>query len=245
MKWPNLTYGWRKGVKLVASLGIFLSFAMLSGTSLAGIGKIRPAVQRDLALRGGQVLPPNTAVSGLTLRDMAALTAQFTTSGNQQQYYPNTPLQILYSNNGTTSVVNNGLLAQGTNNLTVAENKYFYVPIISVDDSPPVFGIFPTTSISVVPYWFSALQMGGRNFSIEVDGVARAIGPDYVVGPIETAPLQDGGGTHITTMGVFLTPMSKGTHVVTIKGGFEGSLIKQVLSVDFYDEKFTYTVIVQ
>ena len=120
----------------------------------------------------------------------------------------------------------------------------FYVPIVSVDDSPIVIGTFPTSSSMAASYWFDSSQLGGTD-SIVVDGKTTSIGASYLVGPIMTAPLGDGGGTHIITIGVFLTPLSKGSHTVVIKARFDGALILPFLGINFLEEDFTYHVIVQ
>jgi hypothetical protein len=57
-----------------------------------------------------------------------------------------------------------------------------------------------------------------------------------------TPPLPDGGGTHVITLGVFLTPLNKGSHTVSIKTRLDGSLIS---SLNFIEGDLIYTVIVQ
>jgi hypothetical protein len=93
-------------------------------------------------------------------------------------------------------------------------------------------------------YWFGPSQLGGSQF-IEVDGQTTSLGVSYVVGPITTLPLQDGGGTHITTAGVFLTPLTKGRHTISIGARFDGKAIFSALGINFLEYKNTYTVIVQ
>jgi hypothetical protein len=116
----------------------------------------------------------------------------------------------------------------------------FYVPIQEVDDSPPVLGTFPTSASTAASYWFDSSQLGG-SFFIMVDGHTTSLGDSYSVGPITTPPLQDGGGTHIITIGVFLTPLSPGSHSVSIKARVDGALIPAT-GFNFIEGDFTYTV---
>ena len=61
------------------------------------------------------------------------------------------------------------------------------------------------------------------------------------------APLQDGGGSHIITVGVFLTPMTPGTHEVTIHAELHGPPVVELLTgsgAEVYAADFTYTVTV-
>jgi hypothetical protein len=121
---------------------------------------------------------------------------------------------------------------------------------LSADDSPPVFGTFPTSPRDAVSYFFDSTQLGASQ-SITVDGRTTSVGMSYLVGPIKTLPLQDGGGTHFIAVGVFLTPLSPGTHTVSIGGRFDGALIPigflsvGIPDINFVEESFTYTVIVQ
>src|SRR5262249_58282823 len=95
--------------------------------------------------RGGEVLPAAARPHGFSLTDMARATALFNTSGNDLSQYPQTPFQILYVDptTQTFTFVNGGLVVTGTNQFTVAAGTPFYVPVASVDDSPPVLGTFP------------------------------------------------------------------------------------------------------
>jgi hypothetical protein len=58
---------------------------------------------------------------------------------------------------------------------------------------------------------------------------------------VETPPLLDGGGTHMITIGAFLSPMTPGTHIVEIKGGYFGGAIPP-LGIGFISFDFTYRV---
>ena len=81
---------------------------------------------------GGAILPATARPSGYTLEDMAEELAYFSTSGNDLTYYPHTPFQILYTG--------------PTNNFTAPAGTRFFVPILFIDDSPPVLGNFPMDS---------------------------------------------------------------------------------------------------
>jgi hypothetical protein len=256
MKKSNIITGSRaKSCQLVvASLSILLGFVALPGPALAGLsGKI---TSPNASQQGGQVMPPSAMPFGFSLKDMAAKTAQFTTSGNSLPP-PTTPFKILFGKPPLMFAVQGngqgqtGLVETGMNSFRVSEGTMFYVPIANVDDSPPVAGTFPASSSTVASYWFDSSQLGGTD-SIVVDGKTTSIGATYLVGPITTSPLQDGGGTHIITMGVFLTPLSKGSHTVSIRTLFNGAAIGPFLTalvglpgLNFLQGEFIYTVIVQ
>ncbi|MBV8952457.1 MAG: hypothetical protein JOZ99_16410 [Actinobacteria bacterium] len=193
---------------------------------------------------GGNVLPAQARPHGYSLTDMNEATALFSTSGNSAAYYPKTPFQILYID--PTSITQTpdgcGILSTGTFSFTVKSGTEFYVPLEFVDDSPPVLGVFPTNAAQAEPYFFDQSQIGGRNFVIGVDGSSTPVGPAYLAGPSTTPPLLDGGGTHIITLGVFLTPLSPGSHTVTITGGVFGALLQPVYGICSASESYTYKV---
>jgi hypothetical protein len=246
MKKSNLIMGNRERSRQLVpvSFSIFLGLVTLPATAVAGLGLEVPS-QNASQLHGGQVIPPSAKPLGFSLSDMALQNAQFATSGNDPRFFPTTPLQILYYDPSTLSSANvqGGLLETGSNILRVPAGSFFYVPILNADDSPPVLGTFPTSPSAAVSYFFDSTQLGASQF-ITVDGQTTSVGISYLVGPITTQPLQDGGGTHILTVGVFLTPLSPGTHTVSISGRFDGALIPS-LGINFIEERFTYTVIVQ
>ena len=179
---------------------------------------------------------------------MAGATALFNTSGGDPSQYPNTPFQILYYNPAklTVTQVNGGQVAVGTNQFTVKPGTPFYVPLAFVDDSPPIVGgTFPTTPQAAADYMFSHDLNGLGNLQIVVDGHATSIGAAYTSALVHTPPLPDGGGTHIITVGAFLSPMSPGAHTVTISGAFSGVAFQQATGLAFEQFAFTYTVTVQ
>jgi len=195
------------------------------------------------AVAGG-ILPPKAKPHGYTLADMARAVALFTTSGNDPDFYPDTPFQILFADPDSIGFEFDGdvLVQTGSNTFTVQAGTAFYMPMFNVDDSPPVFGNFPTTRSAAVSYVFDSDQLGLEDVEVVVDGEVKDIGPAHLVGPLETPPLNDGGGTHIITLGVFLPPLPVGTHTVSFSGQFAGDLISQVLGLDAVAGAFTYTV---
>ena len=140
------------------------------------------------------------------------------------------PFQLLYTTPG--------------NSFTVKPGTQFYVPIAFVDDSPPILGDFPSDPSGAQNYFFGASELGGNNFAIVVDGKRTSIGPSYLVGPVATPPLSDGGGTHYIVLAAFLTPLSPGSHTVTIEGQFSGKVIIDLLG-DSFSFSTSYTVKVQ
>jgi hypothetical protein len=196
--------------------------------------------------RGGQVLPAAARSHGLSLTDMAGATALFNTSGNDLSQYPRTPFQILYVDRATQtfSPVDGGLVVTGTNQFTVAAGTPFYVPVAFIDDSPPILGTFPTGPSAVANYVFAQDQVGTKDLRVIVDGRVTPIGSAYAAGPVQTPPLLDGGGSHIITVGAFLTPLSPGTHTVAIAGEFSGALFQQATGLNFEQFHLTYTVTV-
>jgi hypothetical protein len=204
------------------------------------------ALEDRLAPGGGDVLPATAHAHGYTLTDMASATALFITS-NDPSRYPNTPFQILYvdPNTLTFNLVNGGLVVGASNQFTVKPGTPFYVPLAFVDDSPPILGTFPTTAQAAADYVFSHDQVGLGDLRIVVDGHATSLGAAYTAGPVQTPPLPDGGGSHIITVGAFLTPLSPGVHTVTISGVETGVAFQQAYGLAFEQFAATYTITVQ
>lgn len=184
-----------------------------------------------LAKGGGNVLPPNAKPHGLSLTDMAELTALFNTGPRDRGTEPNTPFQILY------------YPSDGDLTFTVRPGTYFYVPIFWSDNSEPVLGEFPdvTDPEAVADYYFSPEQLGARALEISVDGkVTSLIEEGYPVGAFSPTSV---GGTEYTTVGAFLAPLSRGTHEVTFRIYFDGAAFEPYEGVVLFEA--TYTVIVQ
>jgi hypothetical protein len=210
-----------------AAAVLFAILALLACWALTAQGRAVAATND----RGRGVLPPSATPKGYSLNDMSRLTALFTTSGNDVKYLPKTPFQILY-------------VAPG-NSFTVKAGTMFYVPLWNADDSPPVAGVFPTTPSEARHYWFDADQLGAKGFLIQIDSTTTHLGERYVAGPVTTPPLLDGGGTHYTTIGAFLNPLTPGVHTVRIEGGLFGPLIEATYGVPSLTEDISYSVRVQ
>jgi hypothetical protein len=200
-----------------------------------------------LATAGGTVLPATARPHGWSLDRMTGALAMFNTSGNNPSYYPNTPFQVLYVDPSTAQSVpvDGGLSTSGSNTFRVPPGTPYFVPLFFVDDSPPVLGTWPATHAEAIGYFFDASQYGAQGFEITVDGQTTPIGSAYLAGPVQTAPLLDGGGTHILTLGAFLHPLTPGRHTVSIAGGVFGDQLLSTYGIAFLTEADTYTVTVR
>jgi len=223
-------------------------FVILTGTLvLAGAFMASPTWSDAAAHGGGNVLPSTAQPFGWSLSRMTGALAFFTISGNKPENYPDTPFQVLYYDPNTVrfEMVDGGLHITGSNTFTVRPSTSFFVPVFSVDDSPPIIGTWPTTHEQAVAYFFDPAQVGAKGLEITVDGRTSPLGAAYLAGPVTTAPLPDGGGTHILTVGAFLSPLSPGQHTVSISGGAFGAEIFPATGLAFVDEDISYTVTVQ
>src|SRR5829696_4467505 len=95
----------------------------------------------------GKVLPPDATPLGYSLTDMAAEVANFSISGNDPVYFPDTPFQIIHRHPGNT--------------FTVSPGMYLYVKFFFIDDAEPIFGDWPEDESSVEEYIFGREQIGG------------------------------------------------------------------------------------
>lgn len=198
------------------------------------------------AAHGAGLLPPHAQPHGYSLSDMAEEVALFTTSGNDPEYYPETPFEVLHIHPEDRTFgfpSDGGMTVTGESHFTVRAGALFYVPIFNIDDSPPVLGDFPADEAGAHDYFFGADQMGG-SFELIVDG--EIVGPDalepYLAGPVVTEPLLNGGGTHIITLGVFLAPMSAGEHTVQIRGVASGLGLQETFGLSYVSEDLVYLV---
>jgi hypothetical protein len=189
------------------------------------------------ALGGGQVLPAGANAHSYSLVDAAEATAYFNTGPRTPDTLPeNFPFQILY-------------ISPDTNNtFFVDTGTMLYVPVLYSDNSEPVIGTFPdvTDPAAVSAYYYDPQQLGTEFLRITVDGNITNLGPEYAVGT-ETPGLPTGGDDY-TGVGAFLTPLSKGTHTVTIAGRLTGAFIQ--MYPDFFpggvfEFEISYTVVVQ
>jgi hypothetical protein len=80
-----------------------------------------------------------------------------------------------------------------------------------------------------------------QKIEIIVDGKKTSIinDPTYFVG-VKAEPLADGDGTHYITAAVFLNPLTKGPHTVTIAARFTGAAV----APPPFQFEISYTVIV-
>jgi hypothetical protein len=162
---------------------------------------------------------------------MAAAMALFSTSGNDGDYKPEIPFQILYLSN--------------TNTFTVPAGTRFFVPVFFVDDSPPVLGNFPDDADDIADYVFGADQLGGHDIQIVVDGKATTLGPAYLGSAyVGGTGLLDGGGHNFIQLGAFLTALPPGEHTVSFIAKFDGAAIVG-LSGSGITFEASYTVIVE
>lgn len=188
---------------------------------------------------GGTVAPPSARPYGYSLEQMAEVTAPFTRSGNDPASYPDTPFQILYVTDVDYALDGSGVVGTGSNQFSVAAGTTFYVPLLSVNDLPPVLGQFPISPAEASAYLFAPSQYGGRDFEVVIDGEYTLVGPEYLVGPITV----DGSdGVRMVTLAAFVGPLRPGTHTVQVRGGVYGDLVDDTYGVSFIREDLTYTV---
>ena len=192
-----------------------------------------PIVSAQPCNGSGAVLPPSAKVYGYSLDAMASAVANFSISGNDPAFYPNTPFQILYDQSPA-----------GNNTFKVRPGTFCYVKFFFIDDSPPVIGNWPANKHQAAHYIFGRDQLGAHDLQVIVDGRAYSLDhPGYIGGPVPT-PNSPDGSQHLIQVGAFLSPLSKGTHTVTIRGTIDGTAF-----VDFvggpYSAEITYTVVVK
>ena len=87
------------------------------------------------ARAAGNVLPPMAQPLSWTIDDMAAAIANFSASGNDPAFYPDTPFQIIYRHPGNAFVVSPG--------------TWFFVKVFYIDDSAPIIGDWPADKDAV------------------------------------------------------------------------------------------------
>jgi hypothetical protein len=176
------------------------------------------------------VLPPKARVFGYSLDDMAAAVANFSISGNDPAFYPNTPFQIIYN--------------RPDNTYTVKPGTYLYLKFFFIDDSAPVVGDWPANKWAAANYIFGPNELGGHDLQVEIDGKTSSLDdPGYIGGPVPT-PNSPDGSEHMIQIGAFVAPLAKGTHMVIIRGVFDGAAILDAFGGPF-EAEITYTVIVK
>jgi hypothetical protein len=186
-------------------------------------------------MRAGTVLPPGAKSHGWSIDDMALAVANFSLSGNDLAYYPDTPFQILYRQGNLQDPT-------GSNTFHVDAGTPFYLKFFFIDDAPPVWGDFPADTSGAADYIFGRDQLGGHDFEIEIDGEVFPLDDaGYIGGPV-TVP-DSLGGEHLIQIGAFISPLSKGTHHVTMRGVFDGDVILENIGGPF-GATINYTVVV-
>lgn len=182
---------------------------------------------------GGNVLPPTANPKGYSLEAAAAITAAFNTGPRTPETLPaGFPFQILYVGPGGTT-------------FEVRPGTMFYVPVVYSDDTDAALWPFPdvTDPEAVQDYYFSPEQLGAEFIEIVVDGQVASLGPEYAVGAV--TPGLPSGGDAYTVAAAFLTPLSKGTHTVTIRTRFSGEYLAPYLPGGVFEFETTYLVIVR
>ena len=163
---------------------------------------------------GGNVLPPTAKAKGYSLAEAASVTAYFNVGPRTPDTLPaGFPFQILY-------VGPNGNLT-----FDVRSGTMFYVPVVYSDSTDAAFWPFPDVNDpnAVSDYYFDPEQLGAEFIEIVVDGEITSLGPTYAVGAV--TPGLPSGGNSYTVAAAFLTPLSKGTHTVTIRVLLTGDFI--------------------
>lgn len=165
---------------------------------------------------GGNVLPPTASAKGYSLSEAAAATAHFNEGPRTPDTVPSGfPFQILYSPpDGSPPPP-----------FDVRTGTMFYVPLVYSDSTDGAFWPFPdvTDPEAVSDYYYDPAQLGAEVVEIVVDGKVTALGPRYAVGAM--TPGLPSGADAYTTIAAYLTPMSKGTHTVTIRVLLDGAFL--------------------
>jgi len=200
------------------------------------LGALAVATGLSLAVSGansgagaGHVLQPSAQPHGYSLNDMAAAVADFSISGNDLDFYPDTPFTILYHRPGDA--------------FTVQPGSYLYVKFFFIDDSPPVVGSFPDDQAAVSDYVFGRDQLGGHDLRLEVDGQTTSLDAAGYAG-LAATPTSPDGSDNIVQIGAFISPLDKGTHTISISGVFDGSAIIDAFGGPFAGH-ITYSVTVK
>lgn len=201
---PRYDHRYRMLLPILIVAGILIGSAAAAPTATNSI--YLPLVRGPAHL-----LAADQAVGGHSLTDAALITAQFNASLDPGRYPTGLPYQILNTS--------------GDRIFTVGAGTYFYVPIAYISDSPPILGDFPDSADEAKRYFVDPAQIGAHDSFIDVDGTRYAIGPAYLAGPVTTAPLPDGGGTHYMVLAAFMRPLPPGPHTVSMGATFDGAAV--------------------
>jgi hypothetical protein len=117
------------------------------------------------------------------------------------------------------------------------------VPVITSDNRDAAFWTFPdvTDPAAVSAYYFDPEQLGAEFLRIVVDGKVSELGPEYAVGVEMPQPRPSEEIFNYTVVAAFLTPLSKGTHTVTIAARLSGAFIIGAFG-GVYEFEIPYTV---
>jgi hypothetical protein len=105
----------------------FVSVRARAAFVVAVVGVVVALVAAPATAGGASVLPPSARPQGQSLDDLARAVAQFTTSGNDPAYAPNTPLHVLFADPSTVAFTNDGcgIDETGSNAFTDAPGATF------------------------------------------------------------------------------------------------------------------------
>jgi hypothetical protein len=181
---------------------------------------------------GGHILPANAHPQGYSLEQMIPKVALFESSLDPSLLPQDTPFKVLHVG-GTPP-----------NEFRTYAGTMFYVPLVSVDDSPPIPGTFPKDRDDAADYFLDPEQLGAKDWTIIVDGHSTPVGGEFFAGPANTPPLLDGGGTHMLILGVFLTPLTLGKHTIEFHGKLTGAAVIQAIGVPFTEDVTYYVTVV-
>jgi len=216
-----------KTVKSLIRSVTYVFAGAMCATALAAAG----------AGNSGQVLPPSAEPHGYSIADMASAVANFSISGNDPAYYPQTPFQILYRKSNVQDPT-------GANTFIVKPGTFIYAKFFFIDDSAPIIGDWPADPSGAADYIFGRDQIGANDLKIVVDGRVTSLDDaDYIGGPVAT-PNSPDGGQHMIQIGAFVSPLSKGIHHVTLSGTFDGEAFVNFVGIPITLTS-TYTIIVQ
>jgi hypothetical protein len=165
---------------------------------------------------GGNVQPSGAKAKGYSLIGMAEITAYYnsffiTFGPSPNNPAPNVPFQILVTD------------------ATVSPGTSFYLPVFYTDDAggaPPGFPADIRDQAADAAYLKSIILTGYgiSTLIVSVDGKTTALDDSYISGVTSAVPLVDGSppGSHYICSAAFMTPLSPGTHEVSIGGIING-----------------------
>jgi hypothetical protein len=181
---------------------------------------------------GGNVLPPTARPHGYSLIDMAKMTAYFNT-GPRTGAPPASSIAMLY------------VPSDGNLEFSVSPGTMLYVPVVYSDDTDSALWTFPDVNDprAVSEYYYFPSQLGAESINVQVDGKVTSLSSKYAVGA--QTPGLPSGGNNYTVAAAFLTPLSKGTHAVTIAARMSGAFIAmhpELFPDGVFEFEVTYTV---